>query len=198
MARDLKRVCVFCGSSLGIEDSYRRTADLLGRTLAGRGIELVYGGGRVGLMGVVADAALGAGGRVVGVLPKGLFTREVGHEGLSELHEVASMHERKTLMYDLSDAFVALPGGFGTLDELFEILTWAQLRIHAKPVGLLNVAGFFTPLLAWLDQVVAAGLLKPKHRELVLVADAVPELLDKLAAFTPPPAVRKWDDTPPP
>ncbi|QDU23091.1 LOG family protein [Urbifossiella limnaea] len=191
-------VCVFCGSATGANPAFAAAAHEVGTELARRKLALVYGGGRVGLMGAVASAALGAGGTVVGVIPRALSAKEIAFDEATELIVVESMHARKALMADRADAFVALPGGFGTLDELFEILTWAQLRIHAKPVALLNVAGFFTPLLAWLDQVVAAGLLKPKHRELVIVADTVPELLDRLAAFTPPAAVRKWDDAPPP
>lgn len=153
---------------------------------------LVYGGGRVGLMGVVATSALEAGGEVLGVIPHSLSGKEIALAECTELVVVDTMHARKALMADRSDAFVALPGGFGTCDELFEILTWAQLGIHRKPVGLLNVAGFFTPLLAWLDHVVAEGLLKPKHRELVLVADTVPEMLSRLASWTPPGPVTKW------
>jgi len=191
-------VCVFCGSAVGTDPAFAAAAHHTGTELARRGLTLVYGGGRVGLMGAVATAALGAGGTVVGVIPRALSAKEIAFDEATELIVVESMHARKALMADRADAFVALPGGFGTLDELFEILTWAQLRIHAKPVGLLNVAGFFTPLLAWLDQVVSAGLLKPKHRELLTVVDTVPELLDRLAAFTPPPALRKWDDAPPP
>jgi uncharacterized protein (TIGR00730 family) len=191
-------VCVFCGSAGGADPTFAAAAREVGAELARRGLVLVYGGGRVGLMGEVATAALAAGGRVVGVIPRALGTKEIAFAEATELIVVESMHARKALMADRADAFVALPGGFGTLDELFEILTWAQLRIHQKPVALLNVAGFFTPLLAWLDYVVAAGLLKLKHRELLIVADTVPGLLDRLAAFTPPPAVRKWDDPPPP
>ncbi|MBA4063798.1 MAG: TIGR00730 family Rossman fold protein [Isosphaera sp.] len=188
----MKRVCVFCGSAAGANPGYAAAARDLGRALAGRGLGLVYGGGRVGLMGEVATAALAAGGEVVGVIPHALAGKEIALAECTELVVVDTMHERKALMADRSDAFVALPGGFGTCDELFEILTWAQLGIHCKPVGLLNVYGFFTPLLAWLDHVVREGLLRPKHRELVLVADAVPELLAKLAGWTPPAPVTKW------
>ena len=191
-------VCVFCGSARGADPAFAGAAQLMGAELARRGLALVYGGGRVGLMGEVATAALAAGGAVVGVIPRALSAKEIAFAEATELVVVESMHARKALMADRADAFVALPGGFGTCDELFEILTWAQLRIHAKPVGLLDVSGFFTPLLAWLDGVVAAGLLKPKHRELLIVAESVPDLLDRLAAYVPPPAVRKWDDPPPP
>jgi uncharacterized protein (TIGR00730 family) len=188
----MKRVCVFCGSATGTNPAYARAARELGRELASRGLELVYGGGRVGLMGEVASAALAAGGEVLGVIPHALSGKEIALAECTELVVVDTMHERKALMADRSDAFVALPGGFGTCDELFEILTWGQLGIHKKPVGLLNVNGFFAPLLTWLDHVVAEGLLKPKHRDLLLVADAVPELLAKLAAWTPPAPVTKW------
>ncbi len=188
----MKSICVFCGSAPGTNPVYAATARDLGRALAARAFVLVYGGGRVGLMGEVATAALAAGGSVVGVIPHALARKEVAQENCTELFVVNTMHERKALMADRADAFVALPGGFGTCDELFEILTWGQLGIHKKPVAVLNVAGFFTPLLSWLDHVVAEGLLRPKHRELLLVADTVPELLAKLAAWAPPEPTTKW------
>jgi hypothetical protein len=188
----MKSVCVFCGSATGANPAYAKAARELGRSLAARGLGLVYGGGRVGLMGEAATSALEAGGSVVGVIPQALSAKEIALEAVTELIVVGTMHARKALMADRAGAFVALPGGYGTCDELFEILTWAQLGIHRKPVGLLNVNGFFTPLLRWLDHVVSEGLLKPKHRELLLVADAVPEMLDKLAAWTPPAPVTKW------
>ena len=188
----MKSICVFCGSAPGTNPVYAATARELGRTLAARSFVLVYGGGRVGLMGEVATAALAAGGSVVGVIPHSLALKEIAQEDCTELIVVNTMHERKALMADRSDAFVALPGGFGTCDELFEILTWGQLGIHKKPVAVLNVAGFFTPLLGWLDHVVAEGLLRPKHRELLLVADTVPDLLAKLTAWTPPEPTTKW------
>jgi uncharacterized protein (TIGR00730 family) len=171
---------------------YAAAARDLGRELAARGCGLVYGGGRVGLMGEVATAALAAGGRVLGVIPHALAGKEIALAEATELVVVDTMHERKALMADRSDAFVALPGGYGTCDELFEILTWAQLGIHRKPVGLLNVNGFFTPLLAWLDHVVREGLLKAKHRGLLIVGETVPDLLDRLAAWTPPAPEVKW------
>ncbi len=171
---------------------YAEAARELGRELAARKLALVYGGGRVGLMGQVASAALAAGGAVVGVIPHALALKEIAQEDCTELIVVNTMHERKALMADQSGAFVALPGGYGTCDELFEIVTWAQLGIHRKPVALLNVNGFFTPLLAWLDHIVAEGLLKQKHRDLLLVADTVPGLLDALANWTPPAATTKW------
>jgi uncharacterized protein (TIGR00730 family) len=188
----MKQVCVFCGSAAGANPAYAGAARELGRGLAARGLGLVYGGGRVGLMGEVATAALAAGGEVLGVIPHALAHKEIALTECTELVVVDTMHARKALMADRSDAFVALPGGFGTCDELFEILTWAQLGIHSKPVALLNVNGFFTPLLAWLDRVVSEGLLKPKHRELVLVADAVPGLFATLTAWVPPAPVTKW------
>ncbi len=190
---ELRRVCVFCGSSAGFDSAYSDAAARRGRVLAERGIDLVYGGGRVGLMGTLADAALAAGGRVVGVIPTGLFSREVGHTGITELHGVASMHERKTLMYDLSDGFVALPGGLGTLEELAEVTTWAQLGLHAKPVALFDVAGFWAPLVSLLDDMVSAGFLRPENRALVLQHDDIDALLSGLAAFQPNP-VEKWID----
>lgn len=188
----MRSVCVFCGSAPGSNPGYAAAARAVGAELARRGLGLVYGGGRVGLMGEVATAALAAGGAVVGVIPHALSAKEIAFAEATELVIVDTMHARKALMADRADAFVALPGGYGTCDELFEILTWAQLGIHRKPVGLLNVNGFFTPLLAWLDHVVAEGLLKPKHRGLLLVSESVPDLLDRLAAYTPPPPEVKW------
>lgn len=166
----------------------------MGGALAGAGIELVYGGGAVGLMGIVADAVMEAGGRVIGVIPKGLFSREVGHDAISEMHHTATMHERKALMYELSDAFVALPGGLGTLDELFETLTWAQLGLHAKPVGLLDVDGYFDHLLAFLRHSVAAGFVKEKHVSMLLADTSPTALLAALAAAEAPP-LDKWIST---
>ncbi|MCC6434903.1 MAG: TIGR00730 family Rossman fold protein [Acidimicrobiales bacterium] len=189
----MRRVCVFCGSSSGTDPRYREAASAMGRTLAERGIELVYGGGAVGLMGVIADAVMEAGGTVIGVLPKGLFSREVGHEAITELRHTDSMHERKALMYELADAFIALPGGLGTLDELFETLTWAQIGLHAKPVGLLDVDGYFDQLLAFLQHTVDTGFVKQANIDL-LVADADPAgLLARLAANEPP-RPEKWID----
>ncbi|MDH3707321.1 MAG: TIGR00730 family Rossman fold protein [Acidimicrobiia bacterium] len=177
---DLRRICVFCGSSAGSNPAFSRAAGDLGAALADRSIELVYGGGATGLMGTVADAVLGHGGHVVGIIPGGLST-EVGHPGISQLIEVEGMHARKALMYDKADAFVALPGGFGTLDELAEVLTWSQLGLHTKPVGLLDVEGYFGSLLAFLDGAVDAGLLKDKNRALLLSDTSVGDLLDTLA-----------------
>jgi uncharacterized protein (TIGR00730 family) len=173
---------------------YAETARELGRELTARGLALVYGGGRVGLMGEVASATLAAGGTVVGVIPHSLALKEIAQEDCTELIVVNTMHERKALMADRSDAFVAMPGGYGTCDELFEIITWAQLGIHRKPVAILNVNGFFTPLLAWLDHIMTEGLLKPKHRNLLLVAESVPELFAKLTTWNPPAPTTKWVD----
>jgi uncharacterized protein (TIGR00730 family) len=181
----IRRVCVFCGSQRGTNAAFSEAAQRLGRLLAQRGLELVFGAGHIGLMGVLADAMIEAGGHTIGVIPQAMVERELAHKGLGELHIVDTMHERKALMADLADAFVALPGGFGTADELFEILTWAQLGIHHKPVGLVNIAGFFDPLLAWLDRAVADGFLKQKHRRLLIEAATVEELLDRLAQFKP-------------
>jgi uncharacterized protein (TIGR00730 family) len=187
------RVCVFCGSSIGTDPAYARVAADLGATLARDGRTLVYGGGDVGLMGVVADAALAAGGEVVGVIPDGLLVREVGHAALTELRVTASMHERKATMVELADSFVALPGGLGTFEELCEVLTWAQLGIHRKPVVVLDVEGFYDPLFALLDQAVEQGFVKAAHRALAVRVSSVAEAL--AACDRPAPApVRKWID----
>jgi uncharacterized protein (TIGR00730 family) len=181
----MKRICVFCGASTGTDPRHAEAARALGRAIAGRGLELVYGGGSVGLMGTVADAALGAGGRVIGVIPQVLQIRELAHRGLSDLRVVGSMHERKALMAELSDGFVALPGGMGTLEELSEALTWAQLGLHARPVGLLDVGGYYRPLIAFFDQAVEAGFLRPAHRAILQVAVEPEAMLDRLAAWSP-------------
>lgn len=180
----MKRVCVFCGANVGLRAEYGTAARGLATVLAGRGLGLVYGGGNVGLMGVLADSMLHAGGEVIGVIPQSLVAREVAHRGVTELRIVDSMHQRKALMNELSDAFIALPGGFGTLDEFFEILTWSQLGIHAKPSGLLNVAGYYDSLLAMLDHAVAEGLLRPAHRELVLADTDADALVQRLVTFS--------------
>ena len=187
----MKRVCVLCGSSKGSRPLYSEAAERTGTLLARQGFELVYGGGCVGLMGIVADAAIRAGGNVIGVIPEALRIKEVVHEGLPDLRVVKSMHERKALMADLSDAFIALPGGFGTYEEFCEILTWAQLGLHRKPFGLLNVAGFYNPLLALFDHAVSEEFIRPAHRSWVLVDDDVTRLLEKLKAFHPPEG-SKW------
>lgn len=174
----MKRVCVFLGSSPGVRPEYREAAEHLGALIAARGLTLVYGGGNVGLMGTLADAALAGGGEVVGVLPAMLVDKEVAHRGLTDLRIVPSMNDRKTLMAELSDAFVTLPGGTGTLDELFEMLTWTQLHVHEKPNALLNVAGYYDDLLRFLDATVAAGFLKEKHRKLLRVESSAEAILD--------------------
>jgi uncharacterized protein (TIGR00730 family) len=189
----MRRICVFCGSSPGSRPEYRAAAEEMAAQLARRKIGLVYGGGNVGLMGVIADAVLGAGGDVQGVIPEHLMAREVGHKGLTKLHVVRSMHERKALMADLSDAFVALPGGFGTLEEFCEVVTWTQLGLHAKPCGILNVLGFYSPLLRMFDHAVEERFLKPENRELVLARDKPAELLQALERWRPVRA-EKWLD----
>ena len=187
----IERLCVFCGSSPGRDPAFAASARHFGALLARESITLVYGGGHVGLMGELADAALEAGGRVVGVIPRALWDREVGHRGLSELRVVETMHERKALMASLADAFVALPGGLGTLEEIFEVWTWGQLGIHAKPCGFLDVNGYYAPLLAFLDRAVEAGLLRPQHRAMAVV-DADPRSLLRRLADYEPPLVDKW------
>ena len=182
---------MFCGSNVGARAAYRQAAAELGRELVRRGIGLVYGGGNIGLMGVVADAVLDGGGEVQGVIPHALVAREVAHAKLTKLHVVESMHERKQLMADLSDGFIALPGGFGTFEEFCEAVTWSQLGIHKKPCGLLNVEGYFDPLIALFDHAVAERFLHPDNRALVLEARTPPEVLEKLAAWRPRP-VEKW------
>jgi uncharacterized protein (TIGR00730 family) len=190
----MRRLCVFCGSSVGGRPEYAEAASAFGRLLVRRGLGLVFGGGHIGLMGVLADAVLGAGGEVIGVIPQALVDRELAHAGLTELRVVDTMHQRKALMADLSDAFVALPGGYGTLDELFEILTWSQLGIHAKPIGLLNVGGFFDPLLGWVRHAAAEGFLRPQHVALLNVSTDAEGLLDVLLHHEPPASVPKWAD----
>lgn len=187
----MRSVCVFCGSRYGKDAAYEAAARELGRTLAARGITLVYGGARVGLMGIVADAALEAGGEVVGVIPEALVEREISHAGITRLHKVGSMHERKALMSELSEGFIALPGGTGTLEEFFEVQTWAQLGEHAKPCGLLNAGGYFDPLIALFDHMVAEGFLSEKHRAMILVETQPGALLESFARYEPP-AVPKW------
>jgi uncharacterized protein (TIGR00730 family) len=189
----MKRICVFCGSSPGSRPEYRAATEELGTELARRHIGLVYGGGKVGLMGLLADAVLSGGGEVVGVIPEPLMAREVGHSGLTKLHVVHSMHERKALMADLSDAFIALPGGFGTLEEFCEMVTWTQLGLHAKPCAILNVVGFYSPLLAMFDHLVDERFLNPESRALVLARQSPSELLQALEGWRPV-RVEKWLD----
>lgn len=187
----MNRICVYCGSSSGADDVYAEAARSLGALLAASNIGLVYGGARKGLMGILADAVLENGGKVSGVIPRALQGKEIAHEGLSELHVVDSMHERKSLMAVLSDGFVALPGGFGTLEEIIEVLTWGQLQFHDKPCGLLNVDGYFDSLLAFFGHAAERGFLRPQHRDMLLVANTPAELLDRFEHYEPP-VVRKW------
>lgn len=176
----LRSVCVFCGSSPGTDPAYTAAAVVVAETLVARGARVVYGGAHVGLMGTVADTTLAAGGEVVGVIPRSMVAREVAHRGLTELHVVESMHDRKALMAELSDGFLALPGGMGTLEELTEVLSWAQLGLHRKPIGLLDVAGYWDSWLAFLDRAVAAGFLRPEHRRLLHAGDDVAAVLDAM------------------
>jgi uncharacterized protein (TIGR00730 family) len=187
----VRRVCVYAGSNPGSDPAYAESAAAFAATMAERGIGLVYGGGGVGLMGVLADTILAHGGEAIGVMPQALIDREIGHPGLTELKVVGSMHERKALMAELSDAFVAVPGGIGTLEELIEVYTWSQLGIHEKACGVLNVKGYYDHLAALLDHAVAEGFLRPQHRAVLSVASEPAELLDRLAAFEAP-TVGKW------
>lgn len=187
----MRAVCVFCGSNAGARPAYAEAAAEVGRAIAARGLSLVFGGAAVGLMGTLADAALATGGKVIGVIPKALVEREIAHAGLSELHEVKSMHERKAMMADRSDAFLALPGGAGTLEEVFEAWTWAQLGHHQKPVGLLNVDGFFDDLIAFLDHQCRERFIREEHRDMLIVESDPNRLLDRFAEYQPP-VVEKW------
>jgi uncharacterized protein (TIGR00730 family) len=189
----MRRLCVYAGSNAGTRPEYAEAAAALARELAARGIGLVYGGGKVGLMGVLADTVLASGGEAIGVIPQALMDREIGHAGLTELRVVGSMHERKALMAELADGFVAVPGGIGTLEELIEVFTWSQLGIHDKPCAVLDAGGFYASLLGLLDHMVHEGFLRQEHRD-VMLADAEPaRLLDRMAAWTPT-AAHKWID----
>jgi uncharacterized protein (TIGR00730 family) len=185
------RICVFCGASPGRDPAYAELAWEVGAGLAGRGIGLVYGGGRVGLMGAVADAALAAGGEVIGVIPSRLVDRELAHRGVTDLRVVDTLHERKAMMAELSEGFIALPGGYGTLEELAEVISWAQLDLHTKPIGLLG-HGYWDGLLAWMDHAVAEGFITPDHRALVAVDPDLDALLARFAAWTPP--ASRWSE----
>ncbi len=187
---ELRRICVFCGASAGRDPAYADAARTVGEGLARRGIGVVYGGGRVGLMGAVAEGVLAARGEIVGVIPQGLVDRELAHDGLTELRIVTTLHERKAVMAELSDAFIALPGGLGTLEELSEVVSWAQLQLHAKPIGLLDVDDYWRDLLAWLDYAVVEGFVAPSHRRLVDRADTLEALLERFASWAPPPG--RW------
>jgi len=188
----VRRLCVFTGSSVGTRPAYAASARALAAAMLARGIGLVYGGGSIGLMGVLADAVLAGGGEVIGVIPGPLATREIAHQGLADLRVVPSMHERKALMTDLADGFVALPGGFGTFDELFEALTWAQLGLHRKPIALLDVERYFTPLLALLDQATREGFVRPEYRALVIDGDDPARLIGRMLAHEPPAGLFTW------
>jgi uncharacterized protein (TIGR00730 family) len=187
----LRSICVFCGSQAGRDPGYAAAAGDVGRLLAGRGITIVYGGGHVGMMGLLAEAALQAGGKVIGVIPDGLKRRELAYANLTQLIVTRTMHERKQQMADLADAFLALPGGFGTFEEFCEIVTWAQLGMHRKPCALLNVKGYYDPMLAMFDHAVREGFIRPVHRGLVLAGDDVQALLASMAAWVPP-ALEQW------
>lgn len=187
----LNSLCVYCGSSEGAHPDYVAQAARLGQVLARQGVTLVYGGARIGVMGAVADAALANGGRVIGVIPHALMDKEVAHLELTELHVVGSMHERKAMMAELAAGFIALPGGIGTFEELFEIWTWGQLGIHAKPCGLLNVAGYYDQLIGFLDHAAGQGFIRPQHREMLVAADSIEDLLHGMQQYQPPPT-RRW------
>ncbi len=194
MSNVIESACVFCGSASGSSTVYAEAATQMGHLLAGRNIQLVYGGGNIGLMGTIADAVLEKEGKVIGVIPESLKEKELAHLGLTELHILGSMHERKAFMAESSDAFIAMPGGFGTLDELCEILTWAQLSFHKKPIGLLNINGFFDPLLKMFDHAIKEGFLKKEHRELAHVSEEPEELLTMLAKAEPIKEEKWWFD----
>ncbi len=192
LSHTMRRVCVFCGSSFGARHIFADAARAVGRALVTRGLALVYGGGSVGLMGVVADAVLAAGGEVIGIIPRSMATKEIAHHGLSDLRVVDSMHERKAQMAELADAFLALPGGFGTFEELLEMITWSQLGIHRKPIGVFNVASYFDPLLELVDRGIHEEFIRPEYRGLFVTADDADVLLEQLAAYVPPPPILKW------
>ena len=192
----MQRICVFCGASPGRDPAFVDLAATVGAGLARRGIGVVYGGGRLGLMGALADAALAAGGAVVGVIPRGLVGRELAHPDVTELRIVESLHERKAQMAELADGFIALPGGLGTLEELAEVASWAQLELHDKPIGLLSSGGFWDPFLGWLDHAVAEGFIAPRHRELIAIDPDLDALLARFATWTAPPD--RWGLPPPP
>lgn len=189
----MKSITVFCGSNSGLRPEYAEAAQLLAQHLVKRQIRLVFGGGQVGLMGIIADTVMQLGGEVIGIIPESLDKKEVGHRNITTLHVVGSMHERKAMMADLADGFIAMPGGIGTFEEFFEILTWAQLGFHQKPCGLLNVLNYYEPLLNLCDQAVREGFLRPVHRQLILEDNEPQSLLDKMADYRPQ-AVEKWID----
>jgi uncharacterized protein (TIGR00730 family) len=191
MVSAIKRLCVFCGSNSGASPAYEAAARAMGQALARRGITLVYGGGNIGLMGAIGDAVMAAGGEAIGIIPEALMRKEHGHRGITELRVVKSMHERKAMMADLVDGFIAMPGGYGTLEEYCEVLTWTQLGFHRKPCGLLNVAGFYDPLLAFFDRATEQQFVRMEHRPLVLAETDPDTLIERMSAWEPPP-VQKW------
>ena len=193
--RSMRRICVFCGSQMGTNSAYQEAARELGALLVQRGQGLVYGGGHVGLMGVIAEAVLQAGGEVDGVIPDAMRNRELAHTAVTRMHVVSSMHERKARMAELADAFIAMPGGYGTFEELFEIITWAQLGIHHKPIGLLNIAHYYDAFVSCIEHAIAEGFIKPQHRQFTIVANSPTALLDALAIYTPP-ATPPWSRPP--
>ena len=190
----LKRICVYCGSSLGTRPAYQKAAQRLGELMAERGIGLVFGGGCIGLMGAIADAVLANGGEAIGVIPESLVRREIGHRGVTKLHVVETMHQRKKLMADLSDAFIALPGGYGTLEEICETVTWSQLGIQQKPCGLLNIESYWEGLLQFLDHATREQFIRAENRPLFLVASTPEQMLEELAAWKPPAHIERWLD----
>ncbi|MFM1653228.1 TIGR00730 family Rossman fold protein [Brevibacillus sp. B_LB10_24] len=188
----MKRICVFAGSNRGVNPQFEQMAKALGIELAARGLELVYGGSNAGLMGCIANTVLERGGKAIGVMPTGLFRGEMVHTGLTELYEVKDMHERKAKMGELADAFVALPGGYGTFEEVFEVVSWGQLGIHSKPVGLLNTAGYYTPLMEMVKTAVEAGFIPATHTELLICENEPAKLLERLHHYQPPAKTNKW------
>ena len=189
----MKNICVFCGSSLGLRPAYQQAATALGTIIAQRGMNLVYGGGKVGLMGIIADAVLAGGGEVIGVIPEFIAAKEIAHTGLTKLHIVNSMHERKAMMVDFSDGFIAMPGGFGTFEEFFEVLTWGQLGLHQKPHGLLNIEGYYDALLKLVDTAIAEKFIREAHRNLKLTSPNPESLLDSMTNYQPV-NTEKWID----
>ena len=192
----MKRICVYAGSNVGVRQEYQEAARVLGQELVKRNLGLVYGGGHVGLMGILADAVLAGNGEVIGVMPAALFPNEVAYRNVTQFYEVGSMHERKAMMAELADGFIALPGGFGTYDELFEMITWSQIGIHNKPVGLLNVAGYFEPLLALVKHSSDEGFIPSRHANIILHKETPAALLDSFEAYVPAPRQGKWKDLP--
>ncbi|MED4910902.1 TIGR00730 family Rossman fold protein [Brevibacillus centrosporus] len=190
----MKRICVFAGSNPGVNPAFEQIAQELGRELVARELDLVYGGSNMGLMGRVANSVLAGGGKAIGIMPTGLFRGEIVHTGLTELHEVTTMHERKAMMNDLSDGFIALPGGYGTFEEIFEVVSWGQIGIHTKPIGLLNVDGYYTPLMEMVNHATAAGFIPVMQGELILCESDPAVLLDKMRDYTPPVKTNKWSE----